>query len=204
MSNFVNQMLIATLRLALLLSVGQLLGCAAPPPVPAPPPVATSAPAAVISIDQTARGVLIPLPNSVLFNFGKADLNTVDAQPYLEKIARLISTKSNKLVAIEGHSDNVGTLEANQALSESRAKAVRDVLLSLGVPAQRLKAEGFAYLRPLVSNSNEEGRAQNRRVEIMILDEKLETITAGEPASGFQSAFSKLKAMVDQGLVKPL
>ena len=98
----------------------------------------------------------------------------------------------------------MGTLTANQQLSEARAKIVRDALQSRGVPAERLKAEGFAYQRPVVSNSNEEGRALNRRVEIIILDEKVENITAGEPANAFESAFAKLKAMVDAGLVKPL
>lgn len=188
------------------LSMGLLFACASPTPPSEPPsaPPTVAPPTTVISIDQTERGVLIPLPSTVLFNFGKADLNTAAANPYLDKIARLISSKSSKLVSIEGHSDNVGTLEANQTLSESRAKVVRDALLARGVPTTRLKAEGFAYLRPLVSNSNEEGRAQNRRVEIMILDEKVENITAGEPEGSFQSAFSKLKAMVDQGLVKPL
>ena len=140
----------------------------------------------------------------MLFQFGKSDLNTVAADPYLDKIAALIKGKSNKPVAVEGHTDNVGTLPANQQLSEARAKIVRDALQSRGVPAERLKADGFAYQRPVVSNSNEEGRALNRRVEIIILDEKVENITAGEPANAFESAFAKLKAMVDAGLVKPL
>lgn len=163
-----------------------------------------TAPVTVISIDQTARGVQIPLPSTVLFSFGKSDLNTATASPYLDKIAKLITTKSSKLVAVEGHTDNVGTLEANQTLSEARAKVVREALLARGVPAERMKTEGFAFQRPVVSNGNEEGRAMNRRVEIMILDEKVENITAGEPANTFESALSKLKAMVDQGLVKPI
>ena len=177
-----------------------LSGCASKPEVVVTAPT----PKAVIAIDQTPRGVQIPLPNTVLFQFGKSDLNTVAADPYLDKIAALIIGKSSKPVAVEGHTDNVGTLTANQQLSEARAKIVRDALQSRGVPAERLKAEGFAYQRPVVSNSNEEGRALNRRVEIIILDEKVENITAGEPANAFESAFAKLKAKVDAGLVKPL
>ena len=180
-----------------------LSGCASKPEVVAAPPV-LAAPKAVIAIDQTPRGVQIPLPNTVLFQFGKADLNTVAADPYLDKIATLIKTKSTKPVAVEGHTDNVGTLPANQQISEARAKVVRDALQARGVPAERLKAEGFAFQRPVVSNANEEGRALNRRVDIIILDEKVETITAGEPANAFESAFAKLKAMVDAGLVKAL
>lgn len=178
-----------------------LSGCASKPEVVATP---VAAPKAVIAIDQTPRGVQIPLPNTVLFQFGKADLNEGAAAPYLDKIAALLKSKSTKPVAIEGHTDNVGTLPSNQAISEARAKVVQAALLSRGVPAERLKAEGFAFQRPVVSNSNEEGRAMNRRVEIIILDEKVENITAGEPANAFESAFAKLKAMVDAGLVKAL
>ena len=189
-------------RLAALgLGLGLMAGCATPP---APPVVAVAAPKAVISIDQIERGVLIPLPNTVLFQFGKSELNKEAADPYLEKIAQLIKSKSSKPVAVEGHTDNVGTLGANQQISDARAKVVLAALQAYGVPAERLKAEGFAYQRPVVSNINEDGRALNRRVEIIILDEKVENITAGEPANAFESAFSKLKAMVDQGLVKAL
>lgn len=187
-----------TLSLLAALSLSLMAGCTTPPI-----PVA-AAPIAVIALDQTERGVQIPLPNTVLFQFGKSELNTTAAEPYLVKIANLIKNKSTKQVVVEGHTDNVGTLNANQVLSDSRAKVVRDTLQALGVPADRLKAEGFAYQRPVVSNANEEGRSLNRRVEIVILDEKVENITAGEPANAFESAFAKLKAMVDQGLVKAL
>jgi outer membrane protein OmpA-like peptidoglycan-associated protein len=179
-----------------------LSGCASKPEVVAAPVAA--APKAVIAIDQTPRGVQIPLPNTVLFQFGKADLNEAAAAPYLDKIAVLLKTKSTKQIAIEGHTDNVGSLPSNQAISLARAKSVSNALLTRGVPQERLLAEGFAFQRPVVSNSNEEGRALNRRVDIIILDEKVENITAGEPANAFESAFAKLKAMVDAGLVKAL
>ena len=188
-----------------LLAILTLAGCASKPaPVAAPPVVAAPAPKAVIAIDQTPRGVQIPLPNTVLFQFGKADLNEGAAAPYLDKIATLLKTKSTKQIAIEGHTDNVGSLPSNQAISLARAKSVSNALLARGVPQARLLAEGFAFQRPVVSNSNEEGRALNRRVDIIILDEKVENITAGEPANAFESAFAKLKAMVESGVVKAL
>ena len=167
-------------------------------------PIVAPAPKAVIAIDQTPRGVQIPLPNTVLFQFGKADLNEGAAAPYLDKIATLLITKSTKQIAVEGHTDNVGSLPSNQAISLARAKNVSNALLARGVPAARLQAEGFAFQRPVVSNSNEEGRTLNRRVDIIILDEKVENITAGEPANAFESAFAKLKAMVESGAVKAL
>lgn len=187
---------------AVVLGLLSLSGCASKPEVIVAPVAA--APKAVISIDQTPRGVQIPLPNTVLFQFGKADLNESAAAPYLDKIAVLLKTKSTKQIAIEGHTDNVGSLPSNQAISLARAKSVHSALLARGVPQERLQAEGFAFQRPVVSNSNEEGRALNRRVDIIILDEKVENITAGEPANAFESAFAKLKAMVDAGLVKAL
>lgn len=184
-------------RLAVLgLGLGLMAGCATAPDAT---PQKT-----VISIDQTERGVLMPLPNTVLFEFGKSELNRAAADPYLEKIALLIKNKSYKQVAVEGHTDNVGTLSANQLISDARARVVLKALQSYGVPAERMKAEGFAYQRPVVSNINEDGRTLNRRVEIIILEEKVEVITAGEPANAFESAFNKLKALIDQGLVKSL
>jgi outer membrane protein OmpA-like peptidoglycan-associated protein len=200
-----------TLALSLACGFALLAGCASKPaPVAPPPVVATPAPApapapkTVIAIDQTPRGVQIPLPNTVLFQFGKAELNEGAAGPYLDKIATLLKTKSTKQIAVDGHTDNVGSLPSNQAISLARAKSIVNALVARGVPQQRLQAEGFAFQRPVVSNSNEEGRAMNRRVDIIILDEKVENITAGEPANAFESAFAKLKAMVDSGAVKAL
>lgn len=200
---------ISTIGFIAMLANLALTGCASKPVPVAPIPVAIAAepapaPKAVIAIDQTPRGVQIPLPNTVLFQFGKADLNEGAAAPYLDKIATLLKTKSTKQIAIEGHTDNVGSLPSNQAISLARAKNVSNALLARGVPQARLQAEGFAFQRPVVSNSNEEGRALNRRVDIIILDEKVENITAGEPANAFESAFAKLKAMVESGVVKAL
>lgn len=172
-----------------------LTGCVTPPP----------APVTEIAIDQVPRGVHLRLANKVLsFEFDKAALNIAAAAPYLDRIAALIITKSSKQVAVEGYTDNIGSLTANQALSEARAKVVSDALQARGVPAERLKAEGFSFHRPIMSNNTEEGRALNRRVEIVILDETVEHITREEAAGAFESAFAKLKSMVDQGVVKPL
>lgn len=180
----------------LIINVLTLTGCITPP---------TGAGEAVIAIDQVPRGVHLRLANKVLsFEFDKADLDITAAAPYLDWIAALIITKSAKLVAVEGYTDNIGSLTANQALSEARAKAVSDALQVRGVPAERLKAEGFSLHRPIMSNNTEEGRALNRRVEIVILDETVEHITREEAADAFESAFAKLKNMVDQGVVKPL
>lgn len=172
-----------------------LTGCVTAPP----------APTDVITLDQTPRGVHIRMINKVLqFEFDKSALNIAAAAPYLDKIAALIIQKSSKQVTVEGYTDNIGTLAANQAISETRAKVVSEALRERGVPAERLKVEGFSFHRPLMSNNTEEGRALNRRVEIVILDETVENIMAGETANAFESAFLRLKTMVDQGAIKPL
>ena len=72
------------------------------------------------------------------------------------------------------------------------------------MPEQRIRTEGFAARRPVASNTTEEGRRLNRRVEVVLLDEKVENITRGEPSGAFASAWDQLKALIDQGLVKPV
>jgi OOP family OmpA-OmpF porin len=71
-------------------------------------------------------------------------------------------------VEVAGHTDSVGSDAYNQKLSEGRAKAVVDYFVSQGVPADRLKAVGYGKTKPVASNKTEEGRAQNRRVELQI------------------------------------
>ena len=71
------------------------------------------------------------------------------------------------------------------------------------MPQAQLQAEGFSFQRPVVSNSNEEGRAMNRRVDIIILDEKVENITVGEPANAFESAFAKIEGQKADLLIRP-
>jgi TonB family protein len=78
-------------------------------------------------------------------------------------------TESN--VEVEGHTDNVGNAESNKKLSEQRAKAVMDYLISRGVEASRLKSVGYGLVKPVADNSTEEGRAKNRRVELVISDD---------------------------------
>jgi outer membrane protein OmpA-like peptidoglycan-associated protein len=155
-------------------------------------------------MDQTARGVELKLNNNVmLFEFGKANLSHA-AAPYLDKLAFLILYKSSKQVAVEGFTDNIGSIEVNQALSNARAKVVSEALQKRGVPAKRLKSVGLAFHRPVMSNSFEEGRALNRRAEITLIDEKIDRLVDDSSSNAFQLAFSKLKNMVDQGAIRPL
>lgn len=180
-----------------LLAAAVLTACqTTPPPAPYKGPV--------LPIQQAERGVEIFLPSSALFETGKSALNVVESGPYLDRIAQLVTTKSNKAIALEGHADNTGAAELNQKLSDERAAEIGKALIARGVPAQRVRTEGFASRRPVASNSTEEGRRLNRRVEVVLLEEKVENITKGEPAGAFASAWDQLKTLIDQGLVKPV
>jgi len=198
----------STTRLGLISTFcATLLACQTPPPPPPPPPPAVTATAPVytgptLPIEQSERGVQVFLPSAALFEVGSAQLNATQAEAYIQRVAHLLQTKTQKNVQLEGHTDNVGSASTNQVLSEARAKSVRDALVKAGVQADRLQTVGFSFNRPIASNATEEGRKLNRRVEMIILDEKVENITQGEAPNAFESAWAKLKAMIDQGLVK--
>jgi outer membrane protein OmpA-like peptidoglycan-associated protein len=178
--------------------VSLLAACQSPPP-PAPP-VAENVP--VLPVAQLDRGVQIVLPDNVLFETGKSDVKPELAGSYLKRVAEL-AKKSAKIVSVEGHTDNVGSDQYNQKLSLARAETVRNILLEDGVPADRLTVIGYSFSRPVASNATEDGRKFNRRTEVIILEEKLETITHGEPPNSFEVAFSRLKNMVEQGALAP-
>jgi OOP family OmpA-OmpF porin len=80
-----------------------------------------------------------------------------------------LTSNPDARVAIEGHTDAQGDEASNLALSESRAEAVRDYLVSQGIAADRLETAGFGESRPIASNDTAEGRAENRRIEFRLL-----------------------------------
>ena len=94
-------------------------------------------------------------------------------------------------------------LMAHEQLEE-RAAEIGKALVERGVPAARIRTEGFSSRRPVASNTTPDGRRLNRRVEVVLLEEKVENITKGEPEGAFASAWDQLKTLIDQGLVKPV
>lgn len=180
--------------------------CASPPPPAPPPPAPAPSPTSrgpILQVEQLDRGVLIVLPSVVLFDVNKSTFNMVEAGPYLERVARLLTTKTDKRVAVEGHTDSDGGAALNDALSKARAGAVAEALSARGVAAARVATAGFSFNRPVASNATEDGKRLNRRVEIIVLDEKVANLAAGEPEGSFESAFARLRQMVESGLVKP-
>jgi OmpA-OmpF porin, OOP family len=103
----------------------------------------------------------------ILFDFNKADIKP-ESKPALEEIAKLLKADANLSLHVVGHTDNVGSYDANLTLSKRRAEAVVAALTSEhGISAGRLTANGVANLAPVAVNSTEEGRTKNRRVELV-------------------------------------
>ena len=117
---------------------------------------------------QTERGLLLTL-GGVLFEFGKADLKA-GAKSQLDRVAGFLIANPDREVVIEGHTDDVGGDDFNMRLSQARAESVRDYLSLQGVAGTRLAARGYGKTHPVASNETDSGRAQNRRVELTILD----------------------------------
>ncbi len=122
---------------------------------------------ALAAVKDEARGLVITLSGSVLFASGKAVL-LPEAQTRLSQVAdALLATREHHIV-VEGHTDSRGTMALNIDLSQRRAEAVRAYLISRGYDADLITSMGIGPDRPIANNSSAEGRANNRRVEIVI------------------------------------
>jgi OmpA-OmpF porin, OOP family len=103
----------------------------------------------------------------IYFDTGKSEVKP-ESQAALQEVAKLLSSDPGLKLLVVGHTDSVGQLEANMKLSQARAEAVVQALTkSHGVAATRLRAQGAGPIAPVVSNRSEEGRAKNRRVELV-------------------------------------
>lgn len=119
-------------------------------------------------------GVEMRLQETTLFEFDSPTMRAQSA-PILDRAAALLK-RSTRPIVIEGHTDNVGPLDYNMTLSAARANAVADALIARGVPAARIKTKGMAYTEPIANNGTPEGRALNRRVEIVVRTESETTL----------------------------
>jgi outer membrane protein OmpA-like peptidoglycan-associated protein len=120
------------------------------------------------TVKQEPRGMVITLSGAVLFASAKSDLFPA-AQVKLNDVANAL-TKEDPLskIVVEGHTDSQGAAAYNQDLSQRRAQAVRDYLVSRGIAGDRITAQGFGPTRSIADNGSTEGRANNRRVEIVV------------------------------------
>jgi len=120
------------------------------------------------SIDEKIKNEGKEVFHNILFDFGSDNL-TLDSYAIIETLSEYLKTNPTQDYYIVGHTDNIGTLAANQILSDKRAKAVLKALTTkYGIPLAQVSAHGVGQLSPLAINTTEEGRALNRRVEIVL------------------------------------
>jgi outer membrane protein OmpA-like peptidoglycan-associated protein len=123
--------------------------------------------AKIAAIKEEQRGMVITLSGAVLFTSGKWELLPA-AQIKLNEVAEALKAQSGRDIVVEGHTDSQGTPASNLELSKKRADSVREYLVGRGIETGRIRSEGLGQTRPIADNSNPEGRANNRRVEIVV------------------------------------
>lgn len=119
-----------------------------------------------LKVREEARGTVLSLSGSVLFASGSSNL-LPSARHRLSDVADVLK-QGDKPLLIEGHTDSTGSDELNERLSYQRAERVKDFLTTRGVPAERIDVRGMGSYQPVANNNTAEGRANNRRVEIIV------------------------------------
>ncbi|MFN7925474.1 MAG: OmpA family protein [Bryobacteraceae bacterium] len=142
---------------------------------------------AILETTDTARGLIVNM-SDVLFDFGKYTLKP-GTREKLARLSGLVLAYPGLRLDVEGHTDSIGTDEFNQRLSEQRAGAVREYLVSQGVNSGNVSARGLGKTQPVASNQTAEGRQRNRRVELVVSGEIIGTkISHARPAGHEQGS----------------
>lgn len=136
---------------------------------------------AILQTRDSARGLIVNM-SDVLFDFNKATLRP-EAREKLAKLSGIVLAYPSLRLALEGHTDSIGSDEYNQTLSEKRAFGVRDYLVAQGIDGNSLTAVGMGKRDPIASNDTNEGRQQNRRVEMVVSGEII-----GQPVTSSASS----------------
>ena len=118
-------------------------------------------------VRQEARGLIVTLPGSIYFDVNKTEVKPA-MRDRLAQIAKALATVPDRHVLVEGHTDSTGADEYNLKLSRLRAESVRSILVGGGVSPDRIESQGYGKTRPVGSNATAAGKAQNRRVEIVL------------------------------------
>ena len=122
--------------------------------------------------DVTANDILVALNRDgyialyINFDTGKSTMKP-ESKPIIEQIVQMLKANPEVKISVEGHTDNVGNSRSNKILSGDRAKAVATAIIAQGIDAKRLSSVGHGQDKPIADNNTEEGRAKNRRVEIV-------------------------------------
>ena len=120
------------------------------------------------TIERVGEGILVTFDSGILFGFDSSTLRA-QARNNLGDLARVLAADSEDYeILVAGHTDNSGAEAYNQTLSERRAAAASDFLVTSGIPSSQIRIEGLGALEPLASNENPAGQQANRRVEVAI------------------------------------
>lgn len=117
---------------------------------------------------KAGEGLIVKFDSGILFDFNKADLKDA-ARTNITNLATSMKNNPETNIMVIGHTDNVGSDSYNYTLSERRAQSVKDFAVTNGVSSSRITIQGKGKTEPIADNSTESGRAQNRRVEIVIV-----------------------------------
>jgi outer membrane protein OmpA-like peptidoglycan-associated protein len=120
-----------------------------------------------VGVVNTGQEIVVTMPQDILFAVDSAALRP-DLRRDLQTVASSLLSYPDTLIIVTGHTDNTGSAAYNQSLSERRASAVSAELIANGVPGRRVVSRGAGLTQPIASNATAAGRAQNRRVEIVI------------------------------------
>lgn len=133
------------------------------------------------AVERIGEGIKVTFESGILFQTGKSTLSE-SSKDALTKFSKTLSDYPDTDVVIYGHTDNTGSDAINQPLSENRAAAVKDFLVSKGVAAKRITTQGLGSKSPVATNDTDAGRTQNRRVEVGITanEDMLKKAQAGE------------------------
>jgi outer membrane protein OmpA-like peptidoglycan-associated protein len=142
----------------------------------------------ILATRDSARGLVANM-SDVLFRSGSFELLPA-ARERLAKVSGIVLAYPSLHVAIEGHTDSVGSDQYNQDLSEHRAQSVRDYFVQQGIQSSAIEARGFGKTDPIASNDTPEGRQQNRRVELVLSGDAIGS-TIDEPGSQTATAQNK-------------
>ena len=123
--------------------------------------------AQLAQVRSEARGLIVTLPGSIYFEVNRSDVKPAMRDRLIE-IGRALAAVPGRRLLIEGHTDSDGSASLNLKLSRLRAESVRSVLVAGGVALERIETRGYGKTRPVASNARASGKAQNRRVEIVL------------------------------------
>lgn len=136
-----------------------------------------------VQVQRQGDTIRLQAPENITFDTGRADVKP-QFQPVLSRLSQSIQQYPDTIVQIEGHTDSTGAASFNQTLSENRAESVRSYMTQRGVESNRLIAVGYGASRPVADNGTPQGRAQNRRVEVLIVPAQAQQPGAMQPAPG--------------------